>query len=235
MFDTIFATSHVILLAAAHGSSTASHSKTTGSSSSGGIIYLVFMVLIVYVGWRLIFRPQSQRAKQQRQAMLALSAGDDIITTAGIYGTVLEIDGDKLHVRVSDNCVLTMARGSVAQRLTAAAAEEDVYESGSDGQSDGQDLDGQNSLSGSRSDGSRGESSTVPDSRPAYESAGEDEYDGAGSDGYEDGGEDAEGGYVDGGGDRSHGGEDAEGGYVDEDRDGDAAVAGKELDDGTNS
>lgn len=133
MFNTIFTNSNVILAAVSHLAAAASHSKTAAASSSasGSIIYLLFMVLIVYVGWRLIFRPQSQRAKQQRQAMSMLSEGDDIITTAGIYGTILEIDGDKVHVRVSDNCVLTMARGSIAQRLTVATSDDDSYGSGS--------------------------------------------------------------------------------------------------------
>ncbi len=131
MFDTIFNSGNIIMAGVIHLAAAASHSKTasSSSSSSGSIIYLLFMVLIVYVGWRLIFRPQSQRAKQQRQAMSALSEGDDVITTAGIYGTILEIDGDKVHVRVSDNCVLTMARGSIAQRLTMSASEDDSYES----------------------------------------------------------------------------------------------------------
>ncbi|MCL4443121.1 MAG: preprotein translocase subunit YajC [Actinobacteria bacterium] len=142
MFDTIFTSGNVFVVAVLHLAATASSAKkaTTSSSSSGEIIYLLFMVLIVYVGWRLIFRPQSQRAKQQRQTMSMLSEGDDVITTAGIYGTVLEIDGDKVHVRVSDNCVMTMARGSIAQRMTTTIPDDEPYgsESDSDGSSDEQ-------------------------------------------------------------------------------------------------
>ncbi len=134
MFDTIFTSGNVFMVAVLHLATTVSHAKktATSSSSSGEIIYLLFMVLIVYVGWRLIFRPQSQRAKQQRQTMSMLSEGDDVITTAGIYGTILEIDGDKVHVRVSDDCVITMARGSIAQRLTTTISDDDTYGSGSD-------------------------------------------------------------------------------------------------------
>ncbi|MCL5948719.1 MAG: preprotein translocase subunit YajC [Actinobacteria bacterium] len=103
------------------GAATHSSKASTSSSSSGTLIYLLFMGLIVYVGWRLIFRPQSQRAKQQRQTMSLLSVGDEVMTTSGIFGTVLEIDGDKVYLQVSDSCVLTMVRSAIGQRLSLPA------------------------------------------------------------------------------------------------------------------
>ncbi|MHB8262516.1 MAG: preprotein translocase subunit YajC [Acidimicrobiales bacterium] len=109
------------LTASYHLMAAAPHSTKASTSSSGTLIYLLFMGLIVYVGWRLIFRPQSQRAKQQRQTISLLSVGDEVMTTSGIFGTILDIDGDKVHLQVSDGCVLTMVRSAIGQRLSSSA------------------------------------------------------------------------------------------------------------------
>ncbi len=128
MLNSALTASHHLMVAVAHST------KAT-TSSSGTFIYLLFMALIVYVGWRLIFRPQSQRAKQQRQTISLLSVGDEVMTTSGIFGTILEIDGDKVHLQVSDGCVLTMVRSAIGQRLSSSAE-------GGSGDMDGSALDG---------------------------------------------------------------------------------------------
>ncbi|MCL4434007.1 MAG: preprotein translocase subunit YajC [Actinobacteria bacterium] len=164
VFTHVMAVVSIVAAGATHSSK-----ASTSSSSSGTLIYLLFMGLIVYVGWRLIFRPQSQRAKQQRQTMTLLSVGDEVMTTSGIFGTVLEIDGDKVYLQVSDGCVLTMVRSAIGQRLSLPAeaggstdgpAFDDEGMQDGDGDPDGQydssddeGLDGASSRRGGGSDG----------------------------------------------------------------------------------
>jgi preprotein translocase subunit YajC len=52
----------------------------------------------------------------------ALKPNDEVLTTAGIYGTVVRIDPEKERVvlRVADNVRLTFARSSIAQVLSTA-------------------------------------------------------------------------------------------------------------------
>ena len=62
-----------------------------------------------------------QRQKKQTQAMLAaLENGQVVVTSGGIVGTIVSIDGDNLILRVKpDNIKLQVARSAVSGLVTA--------------------------------------------------------------------------------------------------------------------
>jgi preprotein translocase subunit YajC len=71
--------------------------------------------ILIYL---LIMRP---RRGDERQALLtSLKKNDKIITTAGIYGTVVAVaeKEDEVTVRVDDNVKLKMLKASIARNLT---------------------------------------------------------------------------------------------------------------------
>jgi preprotein translocase YajC subunit len=81
-----------------------------------GILPLLLMGVVFYF---LLIRPQSQRRRAQMQMQADLEIGDDVVTTAGIYGTVTEIDEDFgiVTLEVAPNTEIRMSRAAVAQRL----------------------------------------------------------------------------------------------------------------------
>jgi preprotein translocase subunit YajC len=59
-----------------------------------------------------------QRQRKKMQAMLAeLKAGDKIITSGGIYGTINGIDGDSVILKISSEpqVKIRIARAAIAQ------------------------------------------------------------------------------------------------------------------------
>jgi preprotein translocase subunit YajC len=59
--------------------------------------------------------PMQRQKKQQAQMLASLEAGSEILTTGGIVGTIVNISGDMLVVRVKpDNIKLQIARSAVA-------------------------------------------------------------------------------------------------------------------------
>jgi preprotein translocase subunit YajC len=83
------------------------------------ITLFLFPVLMLVVFYFLLIRPQSQRRKMQMQMQSAIEVGDEIVTTAGIYGTITEIDDDYgiVTLEVAPNVELRVARAAVATRL----------------------------------------------------------------------------------------------------------------------
>ena len=79
-------------------------------------VFLVYFALLAVVFFFLIVRPQRRQMAARRQLIAAVDVGDDVITAGGIYGTVLEIDGDVLKLEVADGVVLTLAREAIARR-----------------------------------------------------------------------------------------------------------------------
>src|SRR4029079_8440549 len=80
-------------------------------SASGGLIGLLPFILIFVIFYFLLIRPQQQKQKNaalERNEMLkAVKAGDKIVTTGGIYGTIVA-------VREKDDTVLLRIAQSVS-------------------------------------------------------------------------------------------------------------------------
>jgi preprotein translocase subunit YajC len=91
-----------------------------GLGSLGGLPFLLLFFVAMYF---LLFAPQ-QRKQKQWQAMLAqVKAGDRIVTTGGLRGTVLVVKDDVLVVKMQpDNLKLEVVKSAVASVTT----EEDV-------------------------------------------------------------------------------------------------------------
>ena len=84
------------------------------------------LVLIGVVFYFLLIRPQNQRRRAQMEMQTSIEVGDDIVTTAGIYGTITEIDDDYgiVTVEVAPNTEIRLARAAIATRLV----DEDEYD-----------------------------------------------------------------------------------------------------------
>lgn len=87
-----------------------------------GLSNLLFILILVAVFWFVAIKPQQQRQKKQRQMLEALTAGDEIVTVGGIYGTVVAVD-DRVRIRVADGSELEIALQAVAQVVVGRDAD----------------------------------------------------------------------------------------------------------------
>ena len=88
--------------------------QASGGGFGGFLIPLGLMFAIMYF---LVIMPQ-QRQRKKMQAMLAeLKAGDKVITSGGIYGTISGIDGDSVILKISSEpqVKIRIARAAIAQ------------------------------------------------------------------------------------------------------------------------
>jgi preprotein translocase subunit YajC len=95
-------------------------------SSGGSLVAFLPLILIGVVFYFLLIRPQSRRAKAQKELLSTVEVGDDIMTTAGIYATVTAIDEDDdvVTIEVAPGTRIRMARAGIS-RILRDEAEED--------------------------------------------------------------------------------------------------------------
>lgn len=87
------------------------------------IYIVVFGALIYFVG----IRPQQKRRKEMEAILSRLAAGDEIVTVAGIYGTVTEIEpGGTVLLEVAENTDIRIAQASIARVVSGSGAAEDA-------------------------------------------------------------------------------------------------------------
>lgn len=72
---------------------------------------LIFIFVIMYL---LILRPQKQREKEHQKLLSSLNRNDEIITSAGIHGTIVNVKDKTVIVRVDDNVKIEMEKSCVA-------------------------------------------------------------------------------------------------------------------------
>src|SRR5579863_5805591 len=90
--------------------------------ASNPIISFLPLIFIVAIFYFLVFMPMQRQKKQQAQMLAGLQAGNEVVTTGGIVGTVVSVSPDTLIVRVKpDNIKLQIARSAVASLVNASA------------------------------------------------------------------------------------------------------------------
>ncbi len=89
----------------------------TGGNILVNLLPFLPMALLFYV---MLWRPQQRQEKLRREMISALKKNDRVLTSAGIYGTIVQIDSDsdKVVVRVDDDkgLKLTFTRSSIVRR-----------------------------------------------------------------------------------------------------------------------
>ena len=74
---------------------------------------LLPFVAIALLFWLLIIRPASKRQKAMAQMQSAVSVGDEVVLTSGVYGRVSGIEDSVLLLTVADGVTIKVARGAV--------------------------------------------------------------------------------------------------------------------------
>jgi preprotein translocase subunit YajC len=79
---------------------------------------LIPIVLLFGLMYFLLIRPQQKRVREQQDIVKSLEVGDEILTTAGLYGTVTLIDGEVMLVEVAEGLEVRMSKAAVSQLVT---------------------------------------------------------------------------------------------------------------------
>jgi preprotein translocase subunit YajC len=87
--------------------------------SQGGSSLIAFLPLLLMgvIFYFLLIRPQQRRSKAQQALLRSVEVGDEIVTTAGVFGTITEIDDedDVITVEIAPGTRIRMVRAGVAR------------------------------------------------------------------------------------------------------------------------
>ena len=72
----------------------------------------VLLFVVLYFLW---IRPEQKRSREHRELIQKIKAGDRIVTSAGIYGTVTEVKDKTLLVRVASGVDIELDRAAIGR------------------------------------------------------------------------------------------------------------------------
>ena len=83
------------------------------------LIFFALPLLMIVGFYFLLIRPQRNRQRSQRLLLSSLEVGDEIMTTGGMLGTIVEIDDDEgiVTVEIAPGTRVKMMRQGISQRF----------------------------------------------------------------------------------------------------------------------
>lgn len=82
-----------------------------GSSLLPGMIPFILIFVLFYF---LILRPQQKQSRELKEMKSNLKRGDNILTSGGIYGKVVNVNEDVLSVEIAKGINIKMTRSGVS-------------------------------------------------------------------------------------------------------------------------
>jgi len=75
---------------------------------------LLPFLLVFVIFYLLIVMPQRKRQKKHQMMVEQLKPGDRVITSGGIYGTVMGVQPDRIELKVAANVKIDITKSAVA-------------------------------------------------------------------------------------------------------------------------
>jgi preprotein translocase subunit YajC len=72
------------------------------------------LILIFVVFYFLLIQPQQKQKKQHEQMIKNLGKNDEVVTSGGIHGTILNVKETTVVLRVDDNAKLEVEKYSIS-------------------------------------------------------------------------------------------------------------------------
>lgn len=77
---------------------------------------MAFLPLIIIMGifYVLLILPAQRRQKKTQEMIHSLKNGDKVITSGGLFGTIVGLEGDSIQLRIADQVKVKVLRSAVS-------------------------------------------------------------------------------------------------------------------------
>ena len=80
----------------------------------GGLMAFAPLLIIMVIFYVLLILPAQRRQKKTQEMLNALKNGDKVVTSGGLFGPIVGLEGDSLQLRIADQVKVKVLRSAVA-------------------------------------------------------------------------------------------------------------------------
>ena len=97
------------------------------TQGSNPLVALLPLILLGFVFYFLMIRPQQRRSRQQQALIRSIEVGDEVVTGGGIFGVVVDVDDDEdvVTLEIADGVQIHILRAGIGRRIESYDDEED--------------------------------------------------------------------------------------------------------------
>jgi len=90
---------------------------TPGGGSPGGMSVFIPLLLMFAVFYFLLIRPQQKKTRQHQDLLKSLKVGDRVVTTGGLYGTIVAGGDHIIKLEIADKVRVEVGRSYIAGKV----------------------------------------------------------------------------------------------------------------------
>ena len=98
-------------------SSAYAQSAPAASPLGGGTGQIAIMAGLFVLMYFMLIRPQSKKAKEHREMVGKLAAGDEVVTSGGILGRITEAGETFVNVEIASGVTIRVQRVQISQLM----------------------------------------------------------------------------------------------------------------------
>ena len=99
--------------------------QTLGAAGAGGpqdmLLQFAPFLMILVVGYFLLWRPQQTRARDHRAAIAAIKRGDTVVLSSGMIGKVVRVEEAEVGLEIAQGVTVKVVKTMVAEVRTRGA------------------------------------------------------------------------------------------------------------------
>ena len=84
------------------------------AQAANPLVNLFPLILIFVIFYFLLIRPQKTKEKEHQKMLGNLAKNDEVVTTGGIHGTVVNVKDKTVILRIDDNAKVELEKNCVA-------------------------------------------------------------------------------------------------------------------------
>ena len=85
------------------------------AAAPGPMAMLVPFAMMFLIFYMLVFRPQTKARKEHEQMVKNLKKHDEVVTTGGLFGVVLNVKPESITLRIDENVRVEVEPSAIAR------------------------------------------------------------------------------------------------------------------------
>ena len=98
--------------------------STPGGGAPGGMSVFIPLILMFAVFYFLLIRPQQKKTRQHQDMLKSLKVGDRVVTTGGIYGTIVAGGDHVIKLEIAERVRVDVGRSYIAGKVETKEAKD---------------------------------------------------------------------------------------------------------------
>jgi preprotein translocase subunit YajC len=88
-----------------------------GAAPGGGIAPILMMVVFIAIFYFLLIRPQQKKAKEHQAMVGKLATGDEVVTSGGILGKIVEVGEAFVTLEIAPNVQIKVQKFQITSLM----------------------------------------------------------------------------------------------------------------------